>query len=85
MWHQLVAVLDAVGAQITTLDPQPDLPDMVFTANHAVVLGQKVALANFKCPERKLERKRTFDFFSQYSDMCLPPFSFEGAGDCHLG
>lgn len=81
-WNKLVAALDSVGAQITTLDPQESLPDMVFTANHAVVLGPKVALANFKCPERKPERRRTYDFFSQYSDICIPPFAFEGAGDC---
>src|SRR5918997_3652553 len=38
-WDELVATLRAAGAEVRTIDPQPDLPDMVFTANAGLVVG----------------------------------------------
>lgn len=84
-WNRLVAVLDAGDAKITTLKPQPHLPDMVFTANHGVVLDAKFMAPNFKCPERQPERPHIIDFFMTFpgiNDIGLTRLRFEGAGDC---
>lgn len=84
-WVALVAVLKEAGAEIAFIEPQPDLPDLVFTANHGVVLNSKFMAPCFKCPERKPERPHIIDFFLKYpgvNDFCLTKTYFEGAGDC---
>ena len=46
-WAALHAALVDKGATIECLDPKPDLPDLVFTANAAIVLDGKALLARF--------------------------------------
>ncbi|HEX3621027.1 MAG TPA: hypothetical protein VHT97_01795, partial [Acidimicrobiales bacterium] len=36
-WGELVATLVAAGAEVELLEPQPGLPDLVFTANAGTV------------------------------------------------
>jgi N-dimethylarginine dimethylaminohydrolase len=55
-WNGLRRALRAAGAAIETLKPAPGLPDLVFTANAAVVLDRKVVLARFRYSERQDER-----------------------------
>src|SRR4029077_10391490 len=40
-WDELVRTLRAAGADIELLDPHPDLPDLVFTANAGIVNGRQ--------------------------------------------
>jgi len=47
-WEGLRHALAATGAAIEILPPAPELPDLVFTANAAVVLGGKAVLARFR-------------------------------------
>jgi N-dimethylarginine dimethylaminohydrolase len=54
-WAALHAALLDKGAAIECVDPQPDLPDLVFTANAAIVLDGKALLSRFRHPERKPE------------------------------
>ena len=80
---------DTVGefAQVVTIDPDPDLPDMVFTANAGVVYGNKAIASHFMPMERRAEepifkrwfRDSGFDLFELDEKI-----GFEGAGDCLL-
>src|SRR6202041_400250 len=47
--------LEDAGARIETVAARAGLPDLVFTANAAVVLDGKVLLARFRHPERQGE------------------------------
>jgi ornithine aminotransferase len=88
-WSQLKATYERLGARITTQDPAPGLPDMVFTANAALVLDRKVLLARFRCPERQGEEAHNRRFFEAlrergWVDEILDApagLCFEGAGD----
>ena len=55
-WQNLRQCIEDCGASVVLMPPQPALPDMVFTANAALVLGQRGYLARFKHPERQPER-----------------------------
>ena len=54
-WFALHDTLLALGAAIDFIDPEPNLPDLVFTANAAIVLDGKALLARFRLPERQGE------------------------------
>ena len=54
-WQGLRRALAAAGAAIEILPPEPGLPDLVFTANAAVVLDGKAVLARFRHRERQNE------------------------------
>jgi N-dimethylarginine dimethylaminohydrolase len=74
-------------ADVVTLDPDPNLPDMVFTANAGVVYGNKAIASHFMPMERRPEepifkqwfRDNGFDLFELDEKI-----GFEGAGDCLL-
>jgi N-dimethylarginine dimethylaminohydrolase len=51
----LRAALQRAGARVETVPAQSGLPDLVFTANAAMVLDGKVLLARFRHPERQGE------------------------------
>ena len=55
-WAGLYRTLLGTGAAIETVEPEPGLPDLVFTANAAVVLDRKALLARFRHPERQCEQ-----------------------------
>ncbi|MCY7315982.1 MAG: hypothetical protein LH480_10260 [Rubrivivax sp.] len=44
-----------LGWQAHLIEPQPGLPDLVFTANGGLVIGGQVALPRFRHPERQGE------------------------------
>ena len=54
-WAGLHRALLCHGALIEQVEPAPDLPDLVFTANAAVVLTVAL-LARFRHPERQREQ-----------------------------
>ncbi len=63
-WRALHDVYRRLGARIETMPAQPGLPDLVFTANSAVVLDGKALLARFRNPERRNEEahgRRAFE------------------------
>lgn len=84
-WRELMEVLEGrLGAALERMTPVPGLPDLVFTANAAVVAGRRAALSRFRHPERQREeahfenwfRDHGYEVFSLDKD-CF----FEGAGD----
>src|SRR5882724_1739770 len=54
-WTALYNKLIALGAAIELVPPIAQLPDLVFTANAAVVLDRQVLLARFRHGERQHE------------------------------
>ena len=90
-WQKLYDTYNALGANIEIMPPQPGLPDLVFTANCAVVLDRKVVLARYKCAERQGEEVHGRVFFDglrrqgvvdEIHELPEGVF-FEGAGDCY--
>jgi N-dimethylarginine dimethylaminohydrolase len=83
-WQQLEDRLRAIGCDVQRIAPQPDVPDMVFTANAGLAVGRRFLRANF----RYLQRQKEVPFFEQWFadrgyEVVLPPdpLFFEGEGD----
>jgi len=89
-WFALHDTLLALGAAIDFIDPEPNLPDLVFTANAAIVLDGKALLARFRLPERQGEEPifgaallALRERIEIDSIMEMPEgIWLEGAGDC---
>jgi N-dimethylarginine dimethylaminohydrolase len=83
-WSDLRRALEAAGATIALLPPVEGLPDMVFTANAALVYRDRAVMAHFRHPERQGEvaydevwlREAGFSIEHVPDDL-----HFEGAGD----
>jgi len=54
-WLRLHHLFIRFGAWVEYVDPAPEQPDMVFTANAGLVKGNKVVLSRFKHEERQGE------------------------------
>src|SRR5919202_4699408 len=83
-WASLADTLRAAGADIELLDPHPDLPDLVFTANAGTVSGTLFVPARFRHPQRRAETPRYVAWFEAHgwSVRHLPEgVTHEGAGD----
>jgi N-dimethylarginine dimethylaminohydrolase len=89
-WTALHRTLAALGATIELVPPAPQLPDLVFTANAAVVLDRTAVLARFRHPERRGEEEpfergfRALQARSLIDRVVRLPGDvvLEGAGDC---
>ena len=72
-------------AEVVTIDPQPDLPDMVFTANAGAVYGNKAVASHFMPKERRAEETYFKSWFRENGFELSgldEKIGFEGAGDC---
>ena len=89
-WAALNRALIESGAAIETLEPAPGVPDLVFTANAAVVLDRKALLARFRHAERQREQPVFAQAFRALAERGLldavvempEGVVLEGAGDC---
>lgn len=89
-WQGFKNALAAAGAEIELVKPEPGLPDMVFTANAAVVLDRKAQVARFRWPERQGEEAHFLAYFRglvargllDHAEMLPQGMTQEGAGDC---
>lgn len=85
-WRTLRDVL-ASRAEVESITPQTGLPDMVFTANAGLILGNAVVPARFLHKERQGEERHFTNWFSKRGFVVfeLPNnLPFEGAGDALL-
>jgi N-dimethylarginine dimethylaminohydrolase len=83
-WSDLKALLERSGARISTLSPQQGLPDLVFTANAALVYRDQAVLAHFRHPERQGEESHDENWLAEHGFQVhrVPDnVYFEGAGD----
>jgi N-dimethylarginine dimethylaminohydrolase len=83
-WRDLKQVLETVGAQIELMEPVKGLPDLVFTANAALIWHDQAYLSRFRHGPRQGETPVDDQWF-RANNFCtlLPPehLDFEGAGD----
>jgi len=85
--RQWASLRDAISeyAEVVTITPQPDLPDMVFTANAGVVYGNRAIASHFMPMERRPEEPHFKKWFRDAGfDLheLDEKIGFEGAGDC---
>jgi lysine-ketoglutarate reductase/saccharopine dehydrogenase-like protein (TIGR00300 family) len=85
-WSKLNFVLNEI-AQVDLVQAQKGVPDMVFTANAGLVLGENAVLSRFYHPERQGEEAYFKQWFEDngFNVFELPKdLPFEGAGDALL-
>jgi len=83
-WDRLVETFHVAGdVEIELLEPVDGLPDIVFTANAAIVSGKKAIVSTFRFPERQPESPIFQRWFAEhgYETSDLDSLYFEGAGD----
>ncbi len=83
-WDSLKNTI-AKFADIEVIEPQPNLPDMVFTANAGVVSENKAIASHFVPHERRPEEPYFKSWFKNNGYQLLDldeKIGFEGGGDC---
>ncbi|WP_326599874.1 dimethylargininase [Streptomyces sp. NBC_01803] len=81
-WRTLVAAYRDHGHTVETVEPTPGLPDMVFAANAALVLGGRVLGSRFHAPRRQPESAAYEIWFKAAGfDVHEPQAVCEGEGD----
>jgi N-dimethylarginine dimethylaminohydrolase len=89
-WRALHRTLKTLGATIHLVPPEAGLPDLVFTANAAIVMDRVALLARFRFPERQGEEAHFEAAFRKLQAARLidevrhlpSGVKQEGAGDC---
>lgn len=85
-WSKLNHILNGI-AKVDLVQGQPGVPDMVFTANAGLILGENAVLSRFYHPERQGEEPYFKEWFQDngFNVFELPQdLPFEGAGDALL-
>lgn len=83
-WNDLRRTLARSGARIELLSPVDGLPDLVFTANAALIYGQRAILSRFRHEQRQGEEDHDAGWLrgNGFTVGLLPDgHFFEGAGD----
>ncbi len=89
-WEKMRHAFEKLGFTVLLVEPAQGLPDLVFTANAAVVLDGRVLLSRFRFQERQGEEAHFKTFFEDLLKQgtvkevaSLPEgLAQEGAGDC---
>jgi len=82
-WARLRQVYLDLGHEVRTIEPVPGLPDMVFAANGATVVGGQALGARFRHPQRAGEAGPYRDWLAAggYPQVREPAHVHEGEGD----
>jgi N-dimethylarginine dimethylaminohydrolase len=81
-WEDLRATYARLGHTVHAIGPVPGLPDMVFAANGACVIGGQVLGARFRYPQRAAEAAAYRDWFTGHGYPVTAPAAVnEGEGD----
>jgi len=82
-WERLREAYQGLGHTVQVIRPEPGLPDMVFAANGATVIGGRVLSAQFKYPERQPESDAYLEWFRRhdYTRIRHSVVTNEGEGD----
>lgn len=57
-WRDLHDTVVGLGHQVSVVDPDPALPDMVFAANGGILIGDRALVPRFRFAERAVEAVR---------------------------
>jgi lysine-ketoglutarate reductase/saccharopine dehydrogenase-like protein (TIGR00300 family) len=85
-WQKLYQLLNS-RAKVDLVKPELGWPDMVFTANAGLILGERVVLSRFYHPERQGEEPHFKAWFESQGYQVFElqkDLPFEGAGDALL-
>ncbi|MBA0050088.1 amidinotransferase [Streptomyces sp. AJS327] len=82
-WEDLAERYRSLGHAVEELDPRPELPDMVYSANGGTVVDGRVLGARFAHPERTGEAAAHRDWYRAhgYPEVHEPEHVNEGEGD----
>jgi len=83
-WEALRAILEEAGARISLLEPRPGMPDLVFTANAALIHERRAVLSRFRHPQRQPEEAVDAAWLAAHGfevERLPEGMYFEGAGD----
>ncbi|MFD0901401.1 dimethylargininase [Actinomadura sediminis] len=82
-WEALRNAYLALGHEVSLIDPVPGLPDMVFAANGALVVGGRVYGARFAHAERRAEGPAYAAWLraNGFADVLEAEHTNEGEGD----
>ncbi|MEV0685899.1 dimethylargininase [Nocardia sp. NPDC050378] len=82
-WEILRALLEQHGHSVETVPGEPGLPDMVFAANSAIVIGGRALSARFAHPERQPEGPAFHRWFAarELRELAVAAETNEGEGD----
>jgi len=85
-WTRLRETYLELGHTVHTIEPEPGLPDMVFAANGATVVGGSVLGVRFRHQERAAEAGAYLNWFraNGWAPVHEPRFINEGEGDILL-
>lgn len=88
-WEHLTQCIKECSIQVELIDSVEGLPDMVFTANAALIINNTAYLSNFRYPERKPERVYNQQWFLDHrikiDNYAMDNhLNFEGEGDALL-
>jgi len=81
-WQRLRETLLDLGHRVLTVEPRPDLPDMVYAANSALVVDGIAYGARFRYPQRAGEAAVYREFYERHGFRYVEPrHTTEGEGD----
>jgi N-dimethylarginine dimethylaminohydrolase len=83
-WRRLHDLLAGLGAEISLVAPVAGLPDLVFTANAAMVFQQRAFLSRFRHVQRQGEEEQFERWLGEFGfgvERLPEKIYFEGAGD----
>jgi N-dimethylarginine dimethylaminohydrolase len=85
-WELLRSTLQCLGHQVEAVEPGTGLPDMVFAANSAVVIGDRALAARMAMPERRGEEPLYQSWLAAngVTDIRIARHRNEGEGDVVL-
>lgn len=83
-WDRFVEILQvAADVRIEQIDPVPDAPDLVFTANAAFISGEIAVVSSFRHPQRRREQAVYRSALARlgFATTFLQQTYFEGSGE----
>jgi N-dimethylarginine dimethylaminohydrolase len=80
-WEALRRTYVELGHEVTVVEPVPGLPDMVFAANGATIVGGRVYGARFRHAQRAAEAEAYRKALVDVGPFTEPAFVNEGEGD----
>jgi N-dimethylarginine dimethylaminohydrolase len=83
-WSDLKELFQSLGAKTSLLTPVAGLPDLVFTANAALIFRRRAILSRFLHPQRQGEEPHNARWLEEHGfdvERLDEAMYFEGAGD----
>ncbi|GLZ30591.1 amidinotransferase [Lentzea sp. NBRC 105346] len=82
-WTALKETYERLGHEVSTITPEPGLPDMVFAANSGTVIDGRVLGSRFRAEQRAAEADHYRRWFlsSGYKSVVMPTAVNEAEGD----